>query len=143
MNLKHKLIEGSLFTDDRGSLAHANNFDLQPIVRFYEITPKNTSIIRAWQAHKKECKWFYCTSGSFKVNIIQLDSFENPSNNLVINSFQLDSKKPQVLFVPGGYANGFKALEENSKIIVFSNFNLNASKDDDFRFNTNKWLTKW
>ncbi|SDS37790.1 dTDP-4-dehydrorhamnose 3,5-epimerase [Formosa sp. Hel1_31_208] len=143
MTNEHQLIKGDLFTDDRGSLSCINEFSLKPIVRFYEITPKNTSIIRAWQAHKNECKWFYCTQGSFKVNVIKLDSFENPSEDLTVHTYELNSEQPQVLFIPGGYANGFKASSEGSKLMVFSDFELEASKRDDFRFETNKWINKW
>lgn len=143
MNLKHQLIEGDKFIDDRGALSFINEFDLKPIVRFYEIAPKDTSIVRAWQAHKEECKWFYCTQGSFKVNLIQLNNFENPADNLEIHSFELHSELPQALFVPGGYANGFKALSDDSKLLVFSNFGLEDSKEDDYRYDYNKWINKW
>ena len=143
MHSNHQIIEGNLFSDDRGSLSFVNGFSLKSIVRFYEITPKDTSIIRAWQAHKKESKWFYCSQGSFKVNLIKLDSFENPSQELPVFSYELSANNPQVLFIPGGYANGFKALTEDSKLMVFSDFELEGSKLDDFRFETNKWLNNW
>ena len=58
-------------------------------------------------------------------------------------SFELNAKKPQVLYIPGGYANGFKAISENSKLMVFSNLDLETSKRDDFRFETHKWINKW
>ncbi|MEM5564824.1 dTDP-4-dehydrorhamnose 3,5-epimerase family protein [Psychroserpens sp. AS72] len=142
MSNEHQIIEGNLFSDDRGSMAFVNNFSLKPIVRFYEISPKDTTIIRAWQAHKEECKWFYCTKGSFKINLVKLDSFKNPSENLRVHTFELNSETPQVLFVPGGYANGFKSLAKKSKLMVFSNFDLEASKLDDIRFDSNKWTIK-
>ena len=143
MSNEHQIIQGNLFSDDRGSLSFVNDFSLKSIVRFYEITPKNTSVIRAWQAHKKESKWFYCTQGSFMVKIIKLDSFEKPSDKLTIFSYELNANKPQILFIPGGYANGFKASSEESKLIIYSNFDLEASKLDDYRFETNKWTNKW
>ncbi|OUR90663.1 hypothetical protein A9Q87_11945 [Flavobacteriales bacterium 34_180_T64] len=143
MSNEHQLIQGNLFSDDRGSLSFMNDFSLKAIVRFYEIKPKDSTIIRAWQAHKNESKWFYCTQGSFKVNLIKLDSFENPSDNLTVFSYKLNANNPQVLFIPGGYANGFRATSEDSKLIVFSDFDIEASKLDDFRFETNKWINKW
>lgn len=143
MNNEHQLIKGNLFSDNRGSLSFLNEFSLKPIVRFYEITPKDTTIIRAWQAHKKESKWFYCTQGSFIVNLIKLDSFESPSNNLSTFTYKLNASNPQVLFIPGGYANGFKAQSENSKLMVFSDFDLEASKLDDYRFDAHKWTNNW
>ncbi|WP_460218937.1 WxcM-like domain-containing protein [Psychroserpens sp. MEBiC05023] len=143
MSNEHQIIQGNVFTDDRGALSFINEFSLQPIVRFYEIAPKDTTIIRAWQAHKKESKWFYCTHGSFKINLVKLDSFENPSEQLDVFTIELNENKPQVLYIPGGYANGFKAVAKGSKLMVFSNFDLEASKHDDYRFETNKWLNKW
>lgn len=143
MSNEHQIIQGNLFSDDRGSLSFANDFSLKSIVRFYEITPKDTTIIRAWQAHKKESKWFYCTQGAFKVNLIKLDSFENPSDDLTVISYELNANNPQVLYIPGGYANGFKSLCQESKLMVYSDFDLEASKLDDFRFESNKWINKW
>ena len=143
MSNEHQIIQGNIFSDDRGLLSFVNDFSLKPIVRFYEITPKDSSLIRAWQAHKKESKWFYCSQGAFIVKIIKLDSFENPSDNLTVFSFELNANNPQVLFIPGGYANGFKAISEESKLIVYSNFELEASKLDDYRFETNKWINRW
>jgi len=143
MSFKHQLITGNHFSDDRGAMSFINDFSLKPIVRFYEIKPKYTTIIRAWQAHKKECKWFYCTQGVFKINIVKIDSFENPSKDLKIHSFELNADVPQVLFLPGGYANGFKAQSKDAKLMVFSDFDLESSKLDDFRFDINTWKNKW
>jgi dTDP-4-dehydrorhamnose 3,5-epimerase len=143
MSYNPKLISGNRFSDDRGLLSFINDFSLKPIIRFYEIDPKSTSIIRAWQAHKNESKWFYCIQGAFKINLVKLDSFENPSDDLHVYTYELNTEMPQVLFIPKGYANGFKALSHNSKLMVFSDFDLEASKLDDFRFETERWIKKW
>jgi dTDP-4-dehydrorhamnose 3,5-epimerase-like enzyme len=143
MSYKHKLISGNRFLDDRGLLSFINDFSLKHIIRFYEIAPKNTTIVRAWQAHKNECKWFYCTHGSFKVKVVKLDSFENPSDDLDVFTYELNSEIPQVLYIPSGYANGFKAISDDSKLMIFSDFDLEASKLDDFRYETEKWTKNW
>jgi dTDP-4-dehydrorhamnose 3,5-epimerase len=144
MNKKiHQLISGNIFQDERGSLSFLNDFSLKPIVRLYEIAPISTNIIRAWQGHKKESKWFYCSQGSFVINLVKLDDFKNPSNDLEVHEIHLKSENPQVLFIPGGYANGFKSTSENSKLMVFSDFDLEASKKDDYRYEQNKWLKIW
>ncbi|MBD1262685.1 dTDP-6-deoxy-3,4-keto-hexulose isomerase [Maribacter polysiphoniae] len=139
----HKLIQGTNFTDARGKLDFFNAFDMASIVRFYEIRPSNVNTIRAWQAHKKEMKWFYCHTGSFAVHLVQVDNFEHPSPLLKIKRFVLAAKNPMVLEISGGYATGFKAIEENSALQVFSNFSLDESKNDDFRYPIEKWDTKW
>jgi dTDP-4-dehydrorhamnose 3,5-epimerase len=41
--------------------------------------------------------------------------------------------------IPGGYANGFKALEDNSRLLAFSNLSLEESRQDDYRFEKNMW----
>jgi dTDP-4-dehydrorhamnose 3,5-epimerase-like enzyme len=139
----HKLIEGANFTDERGGLNFFNEFDMSQIVRMYEISPSSIDSVRGWQGHKEEKKWFYCNSGSFIMNLIQVDDFNSPSKTSSPNRFVLDAKKPSVLEISGGYATGFKAEEENSKLIVFSNFSLEESKNDDFRFPLDQWVVEW
>ena len=139
----HKFIEGQTHKDERGKLNFLNDFSMDEIVRFYEIHPVNTEIIRAWQGHREEKKWFYCTAGSFVVNLIKIDDFENPSNSLVAERFELSANTTGVLEISGGYATGFKANELDSKLMVFSNFNLEQSKNDDFRYAIDYFNVKW
>ncbi len=141
--VSHKLINGEQFSDNRGSLNFFNAFDMSEIKRLYEIEPIDDHIIRAWQGHQYEKKWFYCCSGSFVINLIELDDFEMPSSNIVPKRFLLEAKKPSVLEISGGYANGFKAIEKNSKLMVFSNFSLEESKNDDFRYDLKTWSAEW
>lgn len=139
----HNLIQGTNFTDVRGKLNFFNAFDMASIVRFYEIKPNNVDIIRAWQAHKKEMKWFYCHTGAFVVHLILVDDFENPAPLLKPKRIVLEAIDPMILEISGGYATGFKAIEENSILQVFSNFSLDESKNDDFRYPIEKWEAKW
>lgn len=53
--------------------------------------------------------------------------------------FLLKAETPMVLEIGPGLANGFKAIKENSRLLVFSNFTLEESKKDDFRFPLEKW----
>lgn len=139
----HNFIQGTAYKDNRGGLNFFNTFDMSEINRMYEISPAETKTVRGWQGHKTEKKWFYCNAGSFIVNLIEIDDFDNPSSNLVPTRFVLDAKDPGVLEISGGYATGFKALRENSKLLVFSNFSLEASKQDDFRYEVDQWSAKW
>ncbi|MBO6606480.1 WxcM-like domain-containing protein [Psychroserpens sp.] len=143
MNPSHQLIKGEIFKDNRGLLSSINDFDLSPIVRFYEIAPKDSTIVRAWQAHKKESKWFYCSKGAFQIKLIRIDDFDAPSDELKIETIYLNEGDPHILHVPGGYANGFKSEAKDSKLVVFSDYGLEASKDDDYRYDHNQWITKW
>lgn len=139
----HQLIKGNNFRDERGGLNFFNEFDMSEINRMYEISPNDTNTIRGWQGHKAEKKWFYCNSGSFIVNLIEVDDFDSPSKELIAKRFVLDVNEPAILEISGGYATGFKALTANSKLVVFSDFTLEASKEDDFRYDITTWFAKW
>ena len=136
---KAKIISGGIHIDQRGKLGHINDFDLSPVKRFYHITHPDTEIIRAWQGHQIESKWFVCIKGSFRVNLIAIESWENPSTYLPYQEYILSENESQVLHIPGGYANGFQALENDSTLLVFSDKTIAESTDDDFRFDANYW----
>jgi dTDP-4-dehydrorhamnose 3,5-epimerase-like enzyme len=133
------LIKGDRHTDDRGTLSFFNDFDMAPVKRFYVIEHPDTTIVRAWQGHKIEQKWFYVITGSFKINVVKPDNWEKPSENIIVKEFILGSDTNQVLHIPGGYANGFKALEAHSKLIVFSDLSTADAGKDDFRFDKSLW----
>lgn len=136
-------IAGSGFSDERGKLNFFNSFSMKEILRFYEIAPASTDIIRAWQGHQREKKWFYCHTGEFIVNLIKISNFENPKSNLKAERFQINAANPKVLEVPGGYASGFRASQKGSKLMVFSNFTLSESQEDDFRYPWDQWSANW
>ena len=137
-----KIIEGGIFTDHRGKLSHVNNLDLSEVERFYIIQHDNTEVIRAWHAHQFEKKWFYCVKGSFTGAFIKIDNWENPSKNLVPEVFDLSDKKSEIICIPEGYANGFKANEPDSILLVLSNKTLDVAIHDSWRYNANLWM-KW
>ena len=128
-----EILEATAFQDQRGVLNAWADFDLKPIVRMYAIETANTSIIRAWQGHFKECKWFYVTNGGFEVQTMPINASGKP-NTVLKRSWILNAADSAVLSIPGGYLNGFRALEESSRLLVFSDFDLEASKADDIRF---------
>ena len=136
------IIEGGKFKDSRGVIQYVNDFDMSEVKRFYTIFHSNTSIVRAWQGHKVEARWFYCTEGSFDVRLVKIDNWESPSGNLKAEKFILNSEESLILKVEPGYVNGFKALHINSRLISFSNFYINENKNDDFRFDKQNW-TDW
>lgn len=119
------LIKGNLHVDERGVVRYVNGFDMSRVVRMYSIDPK-FGVIRAWQGHQKETKWFYAAKGSFLVKTITMDALEK-------KEYFLKDNESNVLEIPGGHYNGFVALEEGSVLVVFSDFDLEASKRDDFR----------
>ena len=134
-----KLIEGGIFLDNRGKLFHVNEFDMSLVKRFYAVENNIENPTRAWQAHQKESKWFFVVKGSFLIGLVQPDNWENPSQNLHVEKITLSETESKVLYIPPGYANGVKALEENSKLMVFSNFTIQEAATDNIKFDINTW----
>lgn len=133
---------GGEHIDNRGMVRFFNDFSLEEIVRFYEIYPISGQP-RGWQAHKAERKWFYCKSGTIIVNLVKLDNFDQPSPRLELQEFELNADKPKILAVPCGYASAFLAREPGASLMVYSNFPLEASQKDDYRFPLETWKTSW
>ena len=140
---KQCLIKGEAYKDERGTVSFINAFNMSEVVRLYEIAPKDQLGIRAWQGHRFEKKWFYCISGSFVINIIKLDDFHSPSQDLVPERIVLQSIYPEILSVPNGFVTGIKAIAPNSRLQIFSNFDLGESQQDDYRFPLDQWSAKW
>lgn len=134
-----KIIKGNSFSDSRGTLQFVNDFHFEGIKRFYTITHPDTAVIRAWQGHKIETKHFFVTKGKFLICWVEIDNWDNPGKDLKVNQQILDANEPQILIVPGGNANGFKALEADSIMVVFSDLTLEEAKDDDYRFEKDFW----
>ena len=135
-----KLIDDGIFSDNRGKLFHVNEFDMTLVKRFYAVENNIENPTRAWQAHQKESKWFYVMKGSFLIGLVKPDNWESPSQNLQVEKIILSETESKVLYIPPGYANGVKALEENSKLMVFSNFTIQEAATDNIKFDINTWL---
>lgn len=137
MNLN--IIHGGGHIDERGEVQFVNDFSFPDVKRFYIIKPKQNQV-RAWQGHKIERKYFFASHGSFLVCTILIDNWDKPSTDLEVNQIILNSNDHKILEIPAGYANGFKALEPNSTLIVFSNLTLAESQQDDYRFDQSLWV---
>ncbi len=136
-----ELITGGVHTDGRGQLKFVNDFTFQDVKRFYCITHPNTEIVRAWQGHRIEKKAFYVLSGSFLICTVEIDNWSTPSPDLPVLEFKLTGTESQVLVLPAGYANGFRALDNDSQIMVFSSLDIDESQQDDYRFPQENWYT--
>jgi dTDP-4-dehydrorhamnose 3,5-epimerase-like enzyme len=136
---KSSIINGGFFEDSRGRLDYVNDLDLSKIKRIYFTTNTEVGFFRGWQGHKIESRWFFCVKGSFEVKLVEIDDWDNPSDILEPKVYILEEKKPQVLYIPKGYVNGFSSLEKSSKLMILSNFNLGENNNDDIRFESNKW----
>lgn len=135
-----KIIQGGISVDHRGQISHVNDLDMSEVERFYIIHQNDPSIVRAWHAHQHEKKWFYVVKGSFTAAFVKVDNWETPSPNLPVEIFQLSAGNSQVLHVPEGYANGFKANEPDSILLVYSNKILATAVNDSWRYDSDMWV---
>lgn len=127
-----KVLNGGIAVDDRGSVRFVNDFNFEGVKRFYQVENYRRGFIRAWHGHKKEGKYVYVVSGSALIGIVNMETEE-------ISKFILSDKSPKILWIPPGNYNGFKSLEEDTKILFFSTSSLEESLGDDIREEHNKW----
>jgi dTDP-4-dehydrorhamnose 3,5-epimerase len=141
-----EIIEGGSGIDDRGIVSFINDFDFQEIKRFYQVQNHNIEVVRAFHGHKKEIKYVYVPKGTAMIIAVSLSEFYENNNKPALKKFILSDRKPSILKIPSGYANGFRMLEKDSIIQFFSNKTLKESLKDDIRyawdfFGKNIWET--
>jgi dTDP-4-dehydrorhamnose 3,5-epimerase-like enzyme len=127
-----EIIKGGISLDNRGQIRFVNEFDMSSVKRFYIIKNSDTELIRGWRAHRVEQRWFYVLSGSFELNIVKIDNWTNPSIDLTIETIKLSADDLQVIHLPVGYGTAFKALEENSELLVFADHGIEHAPFDDY-----------
>jgi dTDP-4-dehydrorhamnose 3,5-epimerase-like enzyme len=134
-----RLIEGGLAVDDRGQLSFVNDFDFARVKRFYLVSNHASGFVRAWHAHRHEAKYILVTNGAAIVGAVQIDDWEQPSKTAEVYRYVLSAKKPSILYVPAGYANGFKSLTDDTGIIFFSTVSIEEARNDDVRYDAHYW----
>ena len=140
MQEQPSILKGGIFTDHRGSMRFVNDFRFGDVKRFYFIKHPDTTVVRAWQGHQFEKKYFYPIAGSFLVAWVKIDDFEKPSRDLLPEYHILSTENSEIISVPKGYANGLKALEPNSELLIFSDMDLEESVNEKIRFSADWWL---
>lgn len=133
------IINGGLAVDDRGEIAFVNDFHFEVVKRFYMVSNHKQGFVRAWHAHKREAKYVFAVAGSALVGAVKIDDWEKPSVDLPVGRYVLSFKKPQVLYIPAGYANGFMSLTSDLKLIFYSTSTLEESAGDDIRYDARYW----
>ena len=139
MKDKPHIFNGELAVDDRGEVAFVNDFGFESVKRFYMVSNHRPGFVRAWHAHKHEAKYVMAISGAAIIGIVRIDDWDKPSKDLPIQKYVISSKKPQVLYIPPGYANGFMSLTSGSKLMFFSTATLEESVGDDIRYDARYW----
>jgi dTDP-4-dehydrorhamnose 3,5-epimerase-like enzyme len=133
MNSEPCIIKGNSFSDERGKISFNNEFNAVEVKRIYFIENYTLDFLRGWQGHQIEQRWFMCTKGSFEIKVIKIDNWENPSKDLPVMVYQINSENSAVLHVPKGYVTCIQALEKKSKLMAMSDYNLAEIKDE-YRF---------
>lgn len=129
-----QLIEGCNYADSRGALLYNNDFVASAIKRIYLIENHSTDFVRGWQGHKIEQRWFSPISGSFRIQLIAIDHWEVPSQDLERFIFILNAEKLDVLHIPSGYISSIQSLEQGSKLLVMADYLIDEIEDE-YRFN--------
>jgi dTDP-4-dehydrorhamnose 3,5-epimerase len=137
-NMDCKIIAGGVAVDDRGLLRFVNDFNFSDVKRFYQVENHCQGFIRAWHGHVREGKYVWVASGTALVAAVPM-AFDDIDNSYYlrdneVRKFILSSQSPKILFIPPGFANGFKNLTNNTIIQFFSTSSLDDSKGDDIRF---------
>ena len=134
-----KFFSGGLATDKRGQVSFVNDFNFKDVKRFYQIKNSPSKPIRAFHGHMKESKYFFVSTGSILLAAVKLDNPKNPSRRNTVQRKIISAKNPTIAYIPAGYANGFKTLEKNTVVLIFSTSTLKQSLEDDYRFPANYW----
>lgn len=133
------IIEGDLGVDDRGEVAFVNGFHFEGVKRFYMVSNHRAGFVRAWHAHRRETKYVFPIQGAAIVGVVAIDDWQHPSKDSQVHSYVLSAKKPSILHIPPGYANGFMFLTTDTKLMFFSTSTLEESQGDDMRYDARYW----
>jgi dTDP-4-dehydrorhamnose 3,5-epimerase len=136
-NEEIKIYNGGLSVDDRGVVSFVNDFDFNNVKRSYMVENHKRDFIRSYHYHEREAKYVSVVNGTILLSAVKVDK-ENLDKS-VVKTFILSSKQPKILYIPPCYANGFKSLEENTKIIFYSTSTLEESLNDDIRYPFDQW----
>jgi len=128
--MKPTLILGGNHEDKRGVLKYNNDFDVASVKRFYIIENRDTVFVRSWQGHKIEQRWFTAVAGRFKIVLIKIDDWENPSKELEMTTFEISNESADVLHIPNGYISSIQAITMASKLLVMADYKINEIQDE-------------
>jgi len=142
-----EILKGGIAVDDRGPLSYLNTAPLGNVVRMYMVENFSTDTVRAFHGHRIEEKFLLVVSGSAIVVVAEmeleplLEAIGHPQKYVLAKvepwRYVLSARNPQLLHIPAGYANGFRALEPGTKLLFFSTTTIEQAKTDDYRFQLN------
>lgn len=135
------ILKGNRYEDTRGIITFNNEFDASSVKRIYTIENQSNEQVRGWQGHKIEQRWFACMKGSFKICVIEVDDFEQPSRDLTINTYYLSDKELTYLHIKAGCITAIQSIEKESKLLVLADYEL-GEIEDEYRFDLDYFINK-
>lgn len=130
--------------DDRGVFVpFLNNADNLPdkeslkIKRLYYVYNYGKGVVRGFHYHKIEWKYFMIVNGAAKFVAI------SPDNPEEVFTFTSSSRRPNLIVIPPGFANGWVSLENETVLVCGSTASFEESIADDQRFDPYKWGDVW
>lgn len=137
--MNKRIIKGSKYSDKRGILTFNNDFDASVVRRIYTIENHSTDVIRGWQGHKIEQRWFAAIKGAFDVFVVEIDDFDNPSKDLKVKKYSLDEELLTYLHIPAGCVTAIQAKVIGSKMLVLADYIL-GDVQDEYKFESNYFI---
>jgi len=125
-----------IYDDDRGFLVPLTNQLIpEDIRRVYVVGNFSKGIIRGFHYHFKEIKMFYIIKGAAKFLAI------NPDDPEEKYEFVVTERKPKVVVIPPGYANGWVSLADDTLLVSMSSRTIDEirSDNDDLRYDPFEW----
>lgn len=135
-----KIIQGEIFQDHRGQISSLNEFHFDGVKRCYVIHHPDRAVVRGWNGHQREKKWFYCIKGSFALGLVEIDNWDSPSANLKAEIYELSDCESKIICVPEGYANCIKAREDGSILLVLSDKSIEEASNDSWKYDSLRWV---
>lgn len=137
-----KVIQGGSAHDQRGEIRFVNDFDMTAVKRFYLIRNADTDVVRGWRGHLEGQRWFYVLSGSFSIDIVKIDNWQAPSQDLPVETHEITASSSKLLHLSKGYATAIRALEGGSILLVYADQFLSESIADDYTFPLNYFVNR-
>jgi len=134
------LIEGvvtrqlRLIADERGWLMEVLRSDWELFEKFAQayVTAAYPEVVKAWHMHKKQTDNIACVKGMVK--LVLCDGRKNSKTKGEINEFVIGEKNPLLVKIPPQVWHGFKAIGEETALVMNVPTNLyNYEKPDEHR----------
>lgn len=123
-----------LIADERGWLMEVLRSDWELFEKFAQayVTAAYPDVVKAWHMHKKQTDNIACVKGMVK--LVLCDGRKNSKTKGEINEFVIGEKNPLLIKIPPQVWHGFKAIGEETTLVMNVPTNLyNYKKPDEHR----------